>query len=546
MLTKQNQLLSCTTRYELAQLLELKLSSLTYFAYGKGNRYKKFTIPKKSGGAREISAPINGLLTIQRKLAKLMSEIYPAPSYVQGFVKDGSIVKNASLHLNKQTVLNLDLSEFFPSITVGRVIGLLRARPFQFSNEVASTIARLVCFDGALPQGAPTSPVISNMICRRMDKALCALSKREHATYSRYADDITFSTTKRNFSPAIINPSTEGKDIVLGSELTEIIKNNYFQVNPKKTRLHTGASSKYVTGVKVNFQPNVSRQYVRQVRSMLHAWETYGLDKAQERFSDAYGGGSKSFARVVQGRLAHLKNVKGEDDLVYRRLYNRFVRLEGKGRQELPETEIEDLYSRILVIESGSQNGTGFVLEGKWLITCTHVVETNSLDYFIHTDSMPILHKKIQTDAGQLSQVDKFDLAAFPVPPDLTSKYRTFRSAPEGFEVMTGMTCKVIGFPGYYSGSQPHILPITVTNVQRNRYGILNAYVDRVMISGSSGSPVLDNKNQVVGMVQRGTLDRSTASDKDIGYTFLPIQEIRRCLKEFELQSIFEYLSERE
>lgn len=545
MSVEREQFLKCTTRHELAGLIGVKTSTLTYFAFSKGKKYRTFTIPKKSGSVRTITAPVGALLEIQRRVASLLDEVYPAPSYVQGFVEGGSIVRNASLHLNKRLVLNIDLSDFFPSITTNRVIGLLRSKPFEFNNEVASTLAGLVCYKGSLPQGAPTSPVISNMICLRMDKALCALGKKEHATYSRYADDITFSTTKRSFSNGIIDRLESNKPPDLGVELIDIIERNYFQVNPRKTRISSGTESKYVTGVKVNLKPNVSRRYVRQIRSMLHAWEAYKLVGAQAAFSSDYGGGSKSFVQVVRGRLAHIKNVKGGDDLVYRRLYNRFVRLEGKGRPELPETEIEDLYSRIFVVESGKQHATGFILDGRWFITCAHALETKTIEYFTHSDSIPILHRKADVDDHQISPVNEFDLAAFAVASDLSGKDKSFESVASSVEVTTGMACKVLGFPGYTYGSQPHIMPVNVTNVEMNKYGILNAFVDKKMISGSSGSPVLNDKNQVIGMVQRGTLNRSTG-DENIGYTFLPIQEIRRCLKQFEILSILELLSDRQ
>ena len=110
----EHPLLVCDTREELAVLLGVSVNTLQYLAFSKRRKYKTFTLPKKNGGIRTIDAPMEALLTVQRKLAKLLSEIYSPPTYVQGFVEGGSILNNSSLHLNKRLVLNIDLSDFFP------------------------------------------------------------------------------------------------------------------------------------------------------------------------------------------------------------------------------------------------------------------------------------------------------------------------------------------------------------------------------------------------------------------------------------------------
>ncbi len=531
--TSNDPILECETREQLAEVLGVSVTTLTYFAYGSGKKYTSFDIPKKSGGTRTISAPVEGLVEIQRKLASHFVKLYPNLAYVHGFVSGRSILTNATPHLNKRQVLNIDLQDFFPTITTNRIIGLLRARPFNFNNKVASTIAGLTCYEGSLPQGAPTSPILSNMICLRMDKALRALCRRERITYSRYADDITFSTRK-TFSASIATVSDTDGSITLGTELTKIITDNYFEINPKKTRINLHNQAKYVTGVKVNLSPNLPRKYVRQIRSMLHAWKKYGLGAAQEEFTNKYNGGNKDFVNVVRGKLAHLKNIKTDSDLAYGRLYNKFAELEGKGRPKIPITSIERLQPRVFVIESGGRQGTGFVLNGEWLLTCSHVVMEDPVPthYFTHANYTRALQKITKPHEAWRSAVEEYDLIALPIntrDQDLLNK--SFELPPADFEVAVGMSLRVVGFPAYEPGAPPHTMTVEVTALRLNG-GHLNAYVAQKMVGGFSGSPVLNEDDQVVGVVQRGT-DNFQTGDNSVGYTFLPIQELRECLKKF-------------
>lgn len=224
---------SLTTRRDVAILLDIPYGILIYhlFVQSKSSQYKIFTIPKKRGGTREIKAPITALKIMQRKLSQVLYSVYNSKPSVHGFAPGRSIVTNAEVHSKKRFVLNLDLKDFFPSINFGRVRGMFLGKPYFLNEEVATTLAQICCHQNQLPQGAPTSPVISNMLCAQLDSKLQQLAKVCKCTYTRYADDITFSTTLRKFpsSLAVRVLDSEGKyKVALGQELVSLIQDNGF------------------------------------------------------------------------------------------------------------------------------------------------------------------------------------------------------------------------------------------------------------------------------------------------------------------------------
>ncbi len=329
------QFLSLKTPRDLATLLEVEYSHLVYHLYKSppSTRYQSFQIPKKTGGTREISAPAPALKIIQQKLSQVLYAVYAPRQPVHGFVYERSVVTNAKNHVGKKYVLNVDLKDFFPSINFGRVRGMFMAAPYNLNSSVATVLAQICCFNNSLPQGAPTSPIISNMICSRMDGQLRILAKDHRCTYTRYVDDITFSTSMPRFPAALIRITERTGQIEVGDALEGIIKSNGFQVNPKKVRLEPRHRRQEVTGVITNRFPNVRRKYIRQVRGMLHAWEKHGLEAAQKEFEtrDKKGRlpqkGVPSFKHVVMGKIEYLGMVRGRQNLIYRRLRDRFLAL---------------------------------------------------------------------------------------------------------------------------------------------------------------------------------------------------------------------------
>ncbi|MCK9614113.1 MAG: reverse transcriptase domain-containing protein [Candidatus Omnitrophica bacterium] len=313
---------------DLALLLEIPASKLTYYLYGlpEDKKYYNFTIPKKSGEQRVICAPINGLKIIQQKISQVLFCIYRPKSSVNGFVSSRNIVTNAKVHCNKKFVLNIDLENFFPSIHFGRIQGMFMAWPYNCNHEVAKTLAQICCCNKKLPQGAPTSPIISNMICSKMDSELQGLANNFRCRYTRYSDDLTFSTSSAKFPIELAKYTllSGNKTLVVGGHLKEIIeKNNGFRINYRKIRLQEFNHRQSVTGIITNKFPNVKRKYVRQIRAMLHAWEKFGLKDAEREFRQKFAKCRcpakqlPSFLEVLKGKIGFLGMVRGKDDPIY-------------------------------------------------------------------------------------------------------------------------------------------------------------------------------------------------------------------------------------
>lgn len=278
-MSQLTKLKAATSRIELAGLLGYKPKSLTAIVY-KTNpllKYTTFEIEKKSGGKRTIKAPIPKLKKLQRHLSHLLYRCLDeiergrgAKPISFGFRKDRSIAENGARHKCHRWVLNLDLEDFFPSFNFGRVRGFfLKDQAFGLHPEVATTIAQIACDGAALPQGSPCSPVISELIAQILDMRLVRFAKKHRVTYTRYADDITFSTNQKEFPAAIAAPDPADPTLWhLSEELIGKITGSGFAINGAKTRMHFRGSRQMVTGLVVNEKVNVRSDYYRRSRAM--------------------------------------------------------------------------------------------------------------------------------------------------------------------------------------------------------------------------------------------------------------------------------------
>lgn len=322
---------------DIGPLLETEYPFLEYMLYVKSvsNLYQVFALQKRNGENRQIRVPSNNLKYVQHKLLYILRLVYSVSEPAHGFVTGKSIRSNAENHVRQTYVLNVDLEDFFPSINFGRVRGLFMAYPYSLPARVATVLAQICCVENELPQGAPTSPIVSNMICARMDRELSILAERRGCIYTRYADDLTFSTSEPRFPKALAYHQGDAKTrLTVGAELRKIINRNGFNINHEKLRLQRTNQRQEVTGLTVNSFPNVSRQFIRQIRAMLHAWEKYGLRAAEREHYDKHRNKNQGpfkhtpgFDQIVKGKIDFLGMVRGKNDLTYIRYWNQLVTL---------------------------------------------------------------------------------------------------------------------------------------------------------------------------------------------------------------------------
>jgi RNA-directed DNA polymerase len=279
-------------------------------------KYKVFNIPKKKGGSRIIQAPNNELKSIQTILNEYLQSYYYwiKPSESHGFtinpnetIKTCNILENAKPHVGKNYVLNLDLKDFFPSISANKVYELFTSELFKFNEQIATLFTLLLTNKGFLPIGSPSSPVISNFICISLDNDLLNYAIKNQLTFTRYADDLTFSS----------NQLIDKNHI---EEINQIIANHHFQINHKKTRISKYSSKQVVTGLTVNEKPNIDRVLLKKIRAMVFDLQQNGIESASKKHFKIKFDTEKhhySFFNKLGGYINFMGQIKGTNDKLY-------------------------------------------------------------------------------------------------------------------------------------------------------------------------------------------------------------------------------------
>lgn len=537
--------LDIETPEELAAFLGMSYASLSQVIYRTGDRYKytQFEIPKRGGGARTISAPSRRLKAIQAQLKDILEAVYKPKPSAQGFVRGRSIVTNARHHLNKTFVFNVDLRDFFGSIHFGRVKGLFQSAPFDFDASVAIVLAQICCLDNALPQGAPTSPVLANMIAHKMDAQMQYLAMRFHSTYTRYADDITFSFTcsQRRLPREIV--SVDGGVVQCGERLVHVVETNGFSIHPGKVRLRGQSSRMEVTGLTVNEFPNVNRYYVRQIQSMLYAWRTHGYEAAEREFNQKYDAGHrpscspKSLEKVVRGKLAFLSSVRGPDDSLFNKLAAQYNDLQGNQgfhfRITPPIKPDAEAVEALWVLETCYDRdgdavivtGTGFMLSGVGLVTCAHCVldeegsphqDTTAYQHADHTRKF----KVVVRSSDRRRDIAVCDLVSSDGGP------RNFATVSlSDVPVAHNLRLTILGYPNHRVG-MPHYAAEVIVARPYTQSGVHKFDINLTIGKGNSGGPLVDVNGRVAGMALEGTVD-STGVNAALSH-----EEIRTYLRE--------------
>ncbi|GAB1151703.1 reverse transcriptase family protein [Shewanella algae] len=309
--------------------------------------YKPFTIEKRNGTERHLVAVDKNLKLMQQRLAVYFERAYPVSKYAHAFIPKRSkfayelnsspqirptgVITNALAHTNKKVVISIDIKDFFPNITFPRVLGLLKSKPYDLSNRQAAILASLICLpkgideNRGLPQGAPTSPIISNLLCKKLDNQLGAFSKKNGITYTRYADDLTFSTN--NLKHISTSKIVE--------HVTNFVERNGFNINTLKTKVMYKNQRQMVTGIVVNDGLNLPKKQVDAIRATLHNLEhnyksvseavyDFWLVKGKNAYDqfvplDFYPGGYKG--RYIKSKNNGEKRNKPTSDIEFNKIY---------------------------------------------------------------------------------------------------------------------------------------------------------------------------------------------------------------------------------
>ena len=296
-------------REDFSKSFNISLRTLTFLLYKKkiDNCYKEKELLKKNGKSRLICSPEIGLKAVQYKIKYYLEEVWKK-SYINhnytkfshGFEKKRNIITNARVHRNRRFVVNCDIENFFDSFNFGRVRGYFnKNKTFNFNIETATIIAQLVCYKNRLPQGAPTSPFIANLIFYSIDRHIQLLAKKYRLSYTRYADDLTFSTNLKEFIdeyPKFIK------------DLSSLLVKNGFNINQEKTRIATRDYRQEVTGLVVNKKINAKKEYIKTTRACANRFYKTGKYIIDDE--------EKSSVQSLEGRFAFIDQIDKHNNII--------------------------------------------------------------------------------------------------------------------------------------------------------------------------------------------------------------------------------------
>ena len=546
-MTIKDEFRNLRTKEDAAALLDLTVKELNavYGRHGVERYYHCFEIPKKNGTVRVISCPTKTLRFVLEKLSKKLSELYADSvkfnEIAHGFFVGRSIVTNAETHFNNTLLLNLDLRNFFGTITYSRINGMFR-KGFGVGEEASKILSLLVCYRGSLPQGSPCSPIISNMICKRLDTELYSFGKKCRLRITRYADDITVSSSGNySFSKAYEFGNISG-------ELVDIIIKNGFDINEEKTRALYYNQRKEVTGIIINEKINVPRKFVRNLRAQMHNAQMLEKDKRDKMFNELYG------------HIGYIRQIKSSDDRIFIKYALKFNKLYGGMHFKVDEEKLDIekyINNRVVVIGydikmgkttiENAGNGTGFFLKIRnkyYLATCYHVLmktinECGSFRVFsVKSDRKELICEYTFSDYYDINNLEKYmeeDILLLETenPPEYY-----FDSEENTSILKRGTKVQVIGYPNFVFDSQvPEQVSIIDTSVTSQNIKTFNTVksisifgVNSNIFHGVSGGPVINSSNRIIGIASNGVSYVGESQKEYLKTGFIPSMSIIKLL----------------
>lgn len=257
--------------------------------------YRSFIIKKKNGKERKIYAPSWRLCRIQKIILRKILSHYPVSQYACAYIKGKSLYQNAEPHINKKYILKLDITDFFGSITSEQILSCVFNKNY-YPTPVGVALTTLCCYKGALVQGAPTSPMLSNLVMKHFDDVMGEWCKKQNISYTRYCDDMTFSSDKPLYH--------------VYSKASLFLENMGFLLNEKKTRFVTNTSRQTVTGLVVNEKVSVPNEYKRNLRKNIYFFLKYDTEDTAFINSslDYYG-----YIHSLLGKIAYVLSIEPDN-----------------------------------------------------------------------------------------------------------------------------------------------------------------------------------------------------------------------------------------
>ncbi len=297
---KEQNLLCILNNSHLAHLLQTPLEDLYFFAKVPNKNYQIFSISKSNGNQRQIQAPHQRLKQVQRKILDQILHNVPLNNHAEGFRPKRSVLTNATRHVAKKIVLKLDIKEFFPTIGYRRVRGMFQY--LGYPRQVSTLLSSLTTYKKMLPTGAPTSPAIANIICKKLDSRLVNLGRKTGFSYSRYADDMTIS-------------GNEELVVKMIPFFKEIIVDEGFAINEAKLKIMRSGRRQAVTGVVVNQHPNICKPDRKVMRAILHNCRHGNILHQKEKWAKEQKGAAPfsysvtDFKRSLLAKIHYIKMI---------------------------------------------------------------------------------------------------------------------------------------------------------------------------------------------------------------------------------------------